>query len=390
MNKFNIAEQLGKIDRSSVVLDSDRCLDTKYKYSDCEACFDICPVNAIKQTKPPILNTEDCLNCLACLPICPAGAYRADDAIPSLLRCANRAQVDNIDLVCNHHPNPDEGVDGSELGIRVRGCLAGLGSATFLSLSLFNFKRITIRNDECESCELHSLHTYIQRNVKQAQFFLSNWDECKVEISMANNPKTTSAERPLWDADNPPLSRRDLFHFASSQSRLAIARSLNKDVYSSKHPLGQERRRELAAIDQIMEENPANHDFKLEGMGYSLPSISEKCTACEACARICPTGAIRVERDENHFQLLFSPRACIACDICQRICLVSAVKIDTAPTFQQIFPQFTSIILFETVLIYCENCGSRIPAQLDATLCSICAQRRQNPFGSKLPPSTST
>ena len=389
MNKFNIAEHLGKINQSSVVLISDRCLHTKYKYSDCEACFDICPVNAIKQTKPPMLNIEDCINCLACLPICPMGAYRADDAIPSLLRCANRAQVDNIDLVCNYHSNPYEGIDGSELGIRLRGCLASLGSAAFLSLSLFNFKHITIRIDECESCELHSLQTYIQRNVKRAQFLLSIWDERTLTLSIANNPKTTSIERPLWDADNPPLSRRDLFRFASSQSRLAIARSLNKDVDSHKHLLGQERKRELSAIDHLLKENPANHNFTLEGMGYSMLSITEKCNACEACARICPTGAISVKREENHFQLLFSPRTCISCDICQRICFVSAIEIDTAPTFQQIFPQSTSISLFETELIFCENCGSRIPAQLDATLCSICAQRQQNPFGSKLPPSTS-
>ena len=385
MDAFNIAERLGKISRSSVVLDSDRCLHSKDKFSECEACFDVCPVKAISQTKPPELNIEDCINCLACLSVCPLGAYRADDAIPSLLRCANRAHVDSIDLLCNYHSNPGDGSNGSELGILVHGCLASLGSAAYLSLALLNFKHITIRDDDCKSCELHSLNEYLQRNVERAQFLLSIWGGCELKLSTAGDLEGTATERPLWNADNPPLSRRDLFRFASSQGRRAVARSLSEEAASSDHLLGRERMREIAAIDHLLEENPSNQDIKLDGMGYVMLSISDRCSACEACVRICPTVALQVKCDKRNFQLIFSPRICIACDACQHACSESAIDKDTSPTFQQIFNQGTSIKLFETELNQCEKCGSWIPARPDVTLCSLCAYRRENPFGSKLP-----
>ena len=51
-------------------------------------------------------------------------------------------------------------------------------------------------------------------------------------------------------------------------------------------------------------------------------SISSDCNGCTACARICPTGAIRGEKKQIH---TIDPDVCIACGACGRICPFKAV-----------------------------------------------------------------
>ena len=51
-------------------------------------------------------------------------------------------------------------------------------------------------------------------------------------------------------------------------------------------------------------------------------SISSDCTGCMACAKICPTEAIRGEKKQIH---TIDPDVCIACGACGRTCPSGAV-----------------------------------------------------------------
>lgn len=51
--------------------------------------------------------------------------------------------------------------------------------------------------------------------------------------------------------------------------------------------------------------------------------ITEKCTGCTACARICPTGAVLGEKEERH---KIDEQTCIECDACGKVCPDSAVQ----------------------------------------------------------------
>lgn len=54
-------------------------------------------------------------------------------------------------------------------------------------------------------------------------------------------------------------------------------------------------------------------------MGFT---ISQDCTGCRACVRICPTRAITGEKKERH---TIDTAACIECGACGRICPAGAV-----------------------------------------------------------------
>jgi Pyruvate/2-oxoacid:ferredoxin oxidoreductase delta subunit len=54
-------------------------------------------------------------------------------------------------------------------------------------------------------------------------------------------------------------------------------------------------------------------------------SISEKdCTGCGACARICPTQAIKGEKKQSH---LILAEICLKCGSCKDVCQANAVMV---------------------------------------------------------------
>ena len=51
--------------------------------------------------------------------------------------------------------------------------------------------------------------------------------------------------------------------------------------------------------------------------------ITEACTGCTACARVCPTTAISGVRGQRH---TINPDVCIECGVCGRVCPAAAIQ----------------------------------------------------------------
>ena len=384
MSLLNAAERFASIDRSTVVLEPDRCLRTQDQYSACAACQDVCPAEAIQFGKPPVLDTETCQLCLACLPACPTGAIQADDGVAPLLNCATRLETTTIELVCEKHTSPETGTADSG-AVRIRGCLAGLGSGTYLMLAALGIEKVIVRTDACASCEWRGLKAKVIRQISQARQLLGVWGRedhivCAFEVE---NP----VERPLWEASNPPLSRRDLFRMAAQQGQVAMARAMENKATHSEKLAGRDRRRLLGALEHLPGMRSAQ-PMSLKNFGFANLSISETCTACGACAHACPTQALRYEQaeDDSSFTLTFSVRDCIGCDVCEHVCAPGAITIDHAPLFEQVFGTAEAVTVRTDQLVRCARCHT-LTARRDGTdLCAVCEYRRANPFGSMLPP----
>lgn len=382
MSLLDAAERFASIDRSQILLDPKHCLHTQDQHSACTACFDICPVEAITAGKPPTLNLEICQSCLACLPVCPVGAYRADDDVSNLLNCIARVEGKSVELVCGLHPHPEAGVDSESVGIRIHGCLAGLGAGAYLTLSALGMERIFARTDACRACKWHSLSPEIHRQTERANHFLSAWG--KGETVTCPDEISSSVERPLWDAKNPPLSRRDLFRLVARQGQVAMARAMENGGTTSKRQPGRDRLRLVAAVSHLP--SPST-PVRLEGFDFATLTVSEACTACGACARACPTAALTFTKneDEKAFSLSFSAQDCIGCDICDHVCLPDAIHLDHASSFEQVFSVKEPIVAASGRLVRCERCKSVMAERAGARLCPLCEYRRKNPFGSILP-----
>jgi ferredoxin len=404
------AELLSALDRSSVALDPKRCLHTIWKFSSCDACFDVCPVAAIQPGKPPVLDSQKCASCLACLPACPTGAFMTDDAAPSLSNCLARLDAQRVELFCAQYPQPEIGLPDMDAAVKLRGCLAGLGAGGYLAPLALGLEQVCVRLDGCQTCAWGSLRPRIEAQIAAAQRLLEPWGKAGAlqiyagagahapaagaaaavvsasGVPAAGVPAAIDHPRPVWDADNPPLSRRDFFRMASRQSRMTTARILNQraDTVAPRQP-GKDHRRITATLRHLPQPAPWS-GFSLAGLGYGVLQISAECSACGVCANICPTAALKFQReDEARFSLVFNPADCIACGICVQVCTPAAIALDDAPHSSQIFDVDT-LVLLEGPLARCESCSVLMAAQPGKKFCALCEFRRKNPLGGVMPP----
>ncbi len=384
MSLLNAAERFASIDRSQVLLDTARCLYSQDQYSECAACFSICPVEAISTGKPPSINTELCQSCLACIPACPVGAYRADDDISNLLNCVTHIEDQSVELLCGLHPHPETGADSESIGIQIHGCLAGLGTGALLTLSALGLNRLILRADSCSTCKWHSLHPEIHQQAEKANRFLSAWDSSN--IITCSDKIESPVERPLWASTNPPLSRRDLFRMMAKQGQVALARAMENGVTASKRQPGRDRLRLLSAVSHLPSAQAASSGY-LEGFNFATLTISGSCTACGVCGRVCPTKALRFEKNDEAmtYSLTFSAQNCIGCDLCEHVCLPNAITLDHAPTFEKVFSVKESFVVESSSMVRCERCKTLMAARGGMKLCQLCEYRRTYPFGSMMP-----
>ena len=382
MSLLNAAERLASIDRSQIVLDAKYCLYSLDQYSECAACFNVCPVEAITIGKPPSLNAELCQSCLACIPACPVGAYRADDAVSNLLNCVTHVEDQSVELLCELHPQPETGSDSEAIGIQIHGCLAGLGSGAYLTLSTVGLTRIVSRTDTCHACKWQTLTPEIHRQVECANRFLSAWGKSNT-VTCADEIESP-VERVLWGAKNPPLSRRELFRMLARQGQITMARAMENGVTASTRQPGRDRLRFLSAISHLPA--PAASEAALNDFGFATLTISESCTACGICAKACPTDALCFSKNEEEmtFSISFAVQKCIGCDLCGHVCQPDAITINHAPTFEQVFGTKEPTVVKAGPTVRCERCKTFMAARAGVRLCPLCEYRRTHPFGSML------
>ena len=382
MEILTLVERLAALDRSAVTYDPERCSHSHDKFVDCEACLGICPVEAIQPGKPPRFDAEVCAGCLACLPLCPSGAFNADDGIHDLLNCATHVESTQIELVCQAHHRAQNGISEDGVGIRIRGCLVGLGSGTYLALAAMGLEKVTVRLDACSECPWSSLKGQVKAQVETAKRLLFAWD--KADFVQTVTELETMCERLLWDAQNPPLSRRDLFVMLSRQGQATLARAIEKEGTPTGKQAGRGHRRLANAITHLPKPEV---NLSLDGLGFGMLTVSEDCTACGSCARFCPTGALEFEvnKEAHTYSLRFTPQECIGCQACLHICADSAVSLDSAPALGQVFGTNEALTLRSGELSRCDRCHAYFAAHPGVRLCPNCEFRQKNPFGSRLP-----
>lgn len=380
MNLLGLAERLAADGDAPVHLNTERCLHAVDKFSRCTACHEACPVEAIQPTKPPTIQVEACRFCRACLPICPTGALTMEDEVADLLRCASRLGQKKFEIVCEHHPDVRHGT--TPAAIRIRGCLAGLGPATYLHLAAQAPEQIVIRTDGCEVCPWSHLVVQIRQQLAEAIQLLQGWgrDDLFEEYDQAE--PTCLSRRPVYPADSPPVSRRDLLRLESTPDAVKF------EIPGGTHPF-RERLRLLAAARHFGPLRPNGAQRSMPGSSYTLLHVSDTCTACGTCARACPSGALELKQDEKagQYALQFSAQACLACGVCAHLCPEEAIQMEQRPTLGRFFNGPAVATLRKGRLQRCDRCNAWFAPRTgdDQRLCSICAFRRQNPFGSRLP-----
>lgn len=381
MNLLRLTQELVALAETGVVFDQAACLHRLDAFSDCQACVDVCPAEAIQPGPPPVIDAQACGGCRACLAVCPTGAYgyKGLDETQALLRTVRQHNLQRCELLCERNPNAARGLPEAEVGLQVRGCLAGLGAAAYLLLVSEGLEQAFVRLDACANCPWTALPAEVGRQVVQARRLLATLGRPEALVAAAPEADSDLTARPLWKVDAPPRSRRDIFRLPATPPETAVNDTNQGARFGQRLGL-------LRALRHFPEPEPEAGDVSLAGLHFASLSMSEDCTACGTCARACPTGALQFHEADQQFEVTFNPPLCIACDLCDHVCAPKAIRIDHGPSYWAVFGREGEIVLQQGRLKSCERCHASFAARGDEMLCPVCSFRRDNPFGSRIPP----
>ncbi len=312
------------------------CLNNMQNRHPCHICRKVCPNGVFDEDEPA---WELCDNCHVCVSACPTRCI-APAALTSaklLESCSHLS--DKVSLSCQKY----EG--NTDLSAP---CLA---SYPWEMLAFFAISGKTeIYCGDCNNCSLSKLYPLFEETCRELKAFLG---EERMHRSISFSKENRNAAR--------VMSRRESFAVLFSKSKASIAGLL--PAADTLIPDGSLWRQLLF---HRLEQLPGT-----VSCNFLIPSITEKCSLCNLCTKLCPTHAlhrIQDKQDSEIWHLALIPRRCTGCGLCSQICKEKAM---TAPQYHPL-RQSAQPQIFSRKMCKCERCGEPAVQLSSSGLCPLC------------------
>ena len=268
----------------SPVIDAERCVHAHAAQASCCRCASACPHDALRLTDQSLeFDEAACTGCGHCRPACPETAI----AFPGIsLEPVVDKEAGEVYLACS--ATIPEGGPGT------LPCLHIMGERDLSQMASDGVSQLRVARGACADCMQRAAAT-IEDHLFAVNRLLISRGQVQIEL-----------------VDETPPSWRQRVASTSAQGRAlnASRRALFSGLFPK--PAGRSQNTDSSAM-----------------LARFAPLIeAAACSGCDACARICPHGAILLMYDEAGLRYATKPHACTGCGLCTDLCDHDAIRIE--------------------------------------------------------------
>ncbi len=342
-----------------------RCVRYRYRYSECARCSDACPHQAVALSDSgAAIDADKCRNCALCVSACRTGAFASASFKPiDMLRQAIKSEHFSIACAPSGHAAD-----------AVVPCLGALDAPLLAYLEKRRLPTTLLGASTCGTCAhgatgaaqlAANLEAVSELRTAAAPEY---WLPISVVDDVAAAPETgqrfASARRHLFRR----LVGRGVDEvLAAAQPKPATDPVRDKAIRAGAYALTEQRE-----LLQIVAARKDGQPFRV-AIHEALPalelSIAPGCTVCEACFRVCPTGAIGITENPGDWALLFKRDRCVGCAVCLEVCQPRVL--DAAAAFD-LTPDLPPRPLISLAKQRCKRCDRFFVSPHPEETCRVC------------------
>ena len=341
---------------------AERCVRYRYSYSACSRCADACPHDAIRLSNDGVeVLADHCKSCALCVAVCPTEALGNRDVSFAALN-TRRGDAQQMTIAC-----APSGI-GADAVVPCLGALDAVTLAEFarrgVALKLAGTARCGVCEHAAKGPEMIALnHEAYRLLCDQAGLQSAAWVELEVP-----------GDEAAANVHAQDTSRRDLFRRLVSHSADVISGKLEQApaplmAIRAAAPFLPDRKMLLNGLFSVPEGTQVRvtRHVALPAEGWQ---VNRGCTYCEACVRVCPTGAIQLLESVSAWRLAFLNDRCVACDVCAEVCQPKVMHPSSADDV--IVNKQKGHLLAAVEKKRCPRCDRVFVNEHDSEMCPIC------------------